>query len=510
MYSPKVNNASNQEMMDFIKEQKVMQPKLEENYSKLTELSSQAKVTVASYKEIIDMIRERKINQVEIDEVEMKEIESKLLEIYSQLDKNQEEFAIQKSILDKNKEELAIQNSTLKALTNPKPTRVSSDQPLKRGSQAKSIVGYTITCKICKSIFLSVHQFTKHTKIQHNGQTDFQIIATREQSKKNTKLCQIGVKSTNLCSCVFCGIVYNVNSSEHFDNCTYFQKFVDSTRHFTFSCKLCRSTRFKYESQTFREITQHFYEKHSGVLHNIRCDGEKDVSKRKNSKLIDIEIPISLEPPKPNLQNLAATKNQTSSPSKLPAKDSKTEPKNTENAVKDSKVESKRSEKVVEEYNIDEILQYLGEDVPEPKAKSGSKSGQVQKQKKKKPKRKGNIIENNSESIAPSIPESIEKLSIGSTPTNDSILEEQERVALQKPSLDPLIGNNHENNVSNDNRQEPEQECSICYHPRTKTFLLYPCGHATFCEVCANRILEELMKCPTCQRPIQGTCPVFH
>ena len=163
---------------------------------------------------------------------------------------------------------------------------------------------------------------------------------------------------------------------------------------------------------------------------------------------------------------------------------------------------------VAEEYNIDEILKELGEDEP-----NGKSDGKVQKQKKKKGKRKEKITENNSQSSLPVITNAVEELSIDSVPTNDPILEEQESLASQVPSLNPSNSNNDENKKDNtviiDNHQEPEQECSICYHPRTKTFLFYPCGHATFCELCANRILDELKKCPTCQSPIQGTCPVF-
>ena len=52
-------------------------------------------------------------------------------------------------------------------------------------------------------------------------------------------------------------------------------------------------------------------------------------------------------------------------------------------------------------------------------------------------------------------------------------------------------------------------ECTICFEPRYRTFLLIPCGHATFCETCADRILEDGKKCPTCQVPVTQKIRVF-
>ena len=161
----------------------------------------------------------------------------------------------------------------------------------------------------------------------------------------------------------------------------------------------------------------------------------------------------------------------------------------------------------VENYNIDEVLKSLGEDEPKENSKA-------QKRKKKKSKQKEiNSSANDIESSV--LVDSIAELNIGSTPTTDPVLEEQERLALHTPSLQTSTSpgtkkRQMEQRITNDNNNEIEEECSICYNPRTKTFLFFPCGHATFCEICANRIFNDLKKCPTCQNPIQGICPVFH
>ena len=64
------------------------------------------------------------------------------------------------------------------------------------------------------------------------------------------------------------------------------------------------------------------------------------------------------------------------------------------------------------------------------------------------------------------------------------------------------IGRQTENNV--------KDECTICCEPRHPTYLLFPCGHATFCKDCALRLSEnEEKRCPDCRTTIQGTCRVF-
>ena len=58
-----------------------------------------------------------------------------------------------------------------------------------------------------------------------------------------------------------------------------------------------------------------------------------------------------------------------------------------------------------------------------------------------------------------------------------------------------------------------EPECSTCFEPRTRTFALVPCGHATFCEKCATFFCEiedkNSRKCPTCRTMVTGKLRVF-
>ena len=144
----------------------------------------------------------------------------------------------------------------------------------------------------------------------------------------------------------------------------------------------------------------------------------------------------------------------------------------------------------LEEYNIDAVLKELGEDKPK---------DEKRKQRKKKSKR-----EKQNREKSEIVTEALEELNIGSASTVNPILDEQEKlnILVQKTESEQI-----EHKITDDDTTEPE--CSICFNPRTKSFLFYPCGHATFCEACANRIKIELKKCPTCQNPIFGLCPVF-
>ena len=62
--------------------------------------------------------------------------------------------------------------------------------------------------------------------------------------------------------------------------------------------------------------------------------------------------------------------------------------------------------------------------------------------------------------------------------------------------------------MKNPNYEEPM--CSICFEPRTQTFLLSPCGHATFCESCATHFCNsEDKRCPICRTMVTGKIKVF-
>ena len=60
--------------------------------------------------------------------------------------------------------------------------------------------------------------------------------------------------------------------------------------------------------------------------------------------------------------------------------------------------------------------------------------------------------------------------------------------------------------MKNPNYEEPT--CSICFEPRTQTYLLTPCGHATFCENCATHFCDD-KKCPICRTVVTGKIKVF-
>ena len=62
--------------------------------------------------------------------------------------------------------------------------------------------------------------------------------------------------------------------------------------------------------------------------------------------------------------------------------------------------------------------------------------------------------------------------------------------------------------MKNPNYEEPT--CSICFEPSTQTYLLTPCGHATFCESCATHFCNSKdKKCPICRTKVTGKIKVF-
>ena len=53
-------------------------------------------------------------------------------------------------------------------------------------------------------------------------------------------------------------------------------------------------------------------------------------------------------------------------------------------------------------------------------------------------------------------------------------------------------------------------DCTICFEERIETYALYPCGHATFCTVCALQLFENGdKKCPNCRRQIKDTFRLY-
>ena len=80
----------------------------------------------------------------------------------------------------------------------------------------------------------------------------------------------------------------------------------------------------------------------------------------------------------------------------------------------------------------------------------------------------------------------------------------------QDPNPDPA--DEYEEPILNKNGLELSSgpECSTCFEPRIRSFLLWPCGHATFCEKCATYFCDsEDKRCPTCRATITGKVRVF-
>ena len=77
------------------------------------------------------------------------------------------------------------------------------------------------------------------------------------------------------------------------------------------------------------------------------------------------------------------------------------------------------------------------------------------------------------------------------------------------PDPDPDLVCKEEEPIMNKNAFSGP-ECSTCFEPRTRTYLLLPCGHATFCEKCATYFCEsDEKRCPTCRGTITGKVRVF-
>ena len=118
---------------------------------------------------------------------------------------------------------------------------------------------------------------------------------------------------------------------------------------------------------------------------------------------------------------------------------------------KDKKVESYVTKGRAEDYDIEKVLQDLKDDPKKPKKKKKSKKKQLY-------------------------------------------------------YLEPKPAKETEKKTDSQGSQE-FPDCTICYCPREKTFMLEPCGHATFCEDCTERIRKG--RCPNCQAPIIGTRRIY-
>ena len=52
-------------------------------------------------------------------------------------------------------------------------------------------------------------------------------------------------------------------------------------------------------------------------------------------------------------------------------------------------------------------------------------------------------------------------------------------------------------------------DCTICFCPREQTWMVDPCGHATFCGDCIGRIFEGTKRCPMCQAKITSKKRIY-
>ena len=90
---------------------------------------------------------------------------------------------------------------------------------------------------------------------------------------------------------------------------------------------------------------------------------------------------------------------------------------------------------------------------------------------------------------------------------NDSELTES--VKAEDASVELVDSTSDEAKSSPNVNDVEDNECTICFCVREKTFVIIPCGHATFCEHCSLRICNDTKRCPTCQTPTTGRLRIF-
>ena len=52
-----------------------------------------------------------------------------------------------------------------------------------------------------------------------------------------------------------------------------------------------------------------------------------------------------------------------------------------------------------------------------------------------------------------------------------------------------------EDDSGEQNTKPPEHLCVVCLSPRTTTWIFMPCRHASFCDVCSQRVIELESRC---------------
>ena len=66
-----------------------------------------------------------------------------------------------------------------------------------------------------------------------------------------------------------------------------------------------------------------------------------------------------------------------------------------------------------------------------------------------------------------------------------------------------------EDDSGEQNTNTPEHLCVVCLSPRTTTWIFMPCRHASFCDVCSQRVIELESRCPICRYNIESRLEIF-
>ena len=171
-----------------------------------------------------------------------------------------------------------------------------------------------------------------------------------------------------------------------------------------------------------------------------------------------------------------------------------------------------------EEYDIEDELKKLGiSEVPSEKSKRKQKK---KGKKKNSAKEDVNVVDQGVQdqptSDQPVEAQDDEDVNVVDQGVQDQPTLDQPVEAHDDEDQEHLLEEVQQNNSSTNKKPTEvpsEPECSTCFEPRTRTFALVPCGHATFCEKCATFFCEiedkNSRKCPTCRKMITGKVRVF-
>ena len=66
-----------------------------------------------------------------------------------------------------------------------------------------------------------------------------------------------------------------------------------------------------------------------------------------------------------------------------------------------------------------------------------------------------------------------------------------------------------EDDPGEQNTNTPEHLCVVCLSPRTTTWIFMSCRHASFCDVCSQRVIELESRCPICRANIESRFEIF-